>query len=151
MAWKLQGADPEARVVVVVSLNLLDPLLDAMETPQSAAAAGQEISSRNLLNPHPDCLAEITIEYPYLQERYEFFRLGMSARPCDDKVLDRPRVQFDLLREAEGKYTQIDRRQAGALAAPHDRALHAQSGAHQRRSDGQRLRSGGGGALGGGR
>ena len=39
MAWKLQGADPDASVVVVVSLNLLDPLLDAMETPQDAARA----------------------------------------------------------------------------------------------------------------
>ena len=28
----------------------------------------------------------------------------MSAPPYDDKVLDRPRVQFDLMREAEGKY-----------------------------------------------
>src|SRR6202165_1061896 len=34
MAWKLQGADPLAQVFVVVSLNLLDPLLDAMESPQ---------------------------------------------------------------------------------------------------------------------
>src|SRR5579863_8920898 len=34
MAWKLQGTDPLAQVFVVVSLNLLDPLLDAMETPQ---------------------------------------------------------------------------------------------------------------------
>src|SRR5580692_11331336 len=34
MAWRLQGADPTGNVVVVVSLNLLDPLLDAMETPQ---------------------------------------------------------------------------------------------------------------------
>src|ERR1022692_406802 len=31
MAWKLQGADPMATVAVVVSLNMLDPLLDAME------------------------------------------------------------------------------------------------------------------------
>ena len=30
IAWKLQGADPLARVLVVVSLNLLDPVLDAM-------------------------------------------------------------------------------------------------------------------------
>src|ERR1700691_5633909 len=36
MAWKLQGVDPLAPVFVVVSLNLLDPLLDAMETPQDA-------------------------------------------------------------------------------------------------------------------
>ena len=37
MAWKLQGADPLAQVLVVVSLNLLDPVLDAMEAPQDAA------------------------------------------------------------------------------------------------------------------
>ena len=34
MAWKLQGADRSRGVVAVVALNLLDPLLDAMETPQ---------------------------------------------------------------------------------------------------------------------
>src|ERR1700686_2799533 len=34
MAWKLQGADPLAQVFVVVSLNLLDPLLDGMEVPR---------------------------------------------------------------------------------------------------------------------
>ena len=104
MAWKLQGADPEATVVAVVALNMLDPLLDAMETPQPPPSKGKKYEPE-LLNPHPDCLAEITIEFPYLQERYEFYRLGMSAPPYDDKVLDRPRVQFDLMREAEGKYT----------------------------------------------
>jgi len=104
MAWKLQGADPEATVVAVVAINMLDPLLDAMETPQAPPGRGKKYQPE-LLNPHPDCLAEITIEFPYLQERYEFYRLGMSAPPYDDKVLDRPRVQFDLMREAEGKYT----------------------------------------------
>jgi hypothetical protein len=99
MAWKLQGADPEARVAVVVSLNLLDPLLDAMETPQPAPGRSKKFDVR-LLNPHPDCLAEITVEYPYLQERYEFFRLEMK----DEARLDRPRVQLELLREAEAKY-----------------------------------------------
>ena len=100
MAWKLQGADPSARVTVVVSLNLLDPLLDAMESPQPAPARGHKIETR-LLNPHPDCLAEITIEYPYLQERYEFFRLDLKG----EENLDRPHVQLDLLREAEARYT----------------------------------------------
>jgi hypothetical protein len=103
MAWKLQGADPDASVVAVVALNMLDPLLDAMESPQPPPTRGKKYQPE-LLNPHPDCLAEITIEIPYLQERYEFFRLGMSTPPYDDKVLDRPRVQFDLMREAEGKY-----------------------------------------------
>ena len=97
MAWKLQGADPSGKVFVVVSLNLLDPLLDAMESPAAQPAAAKPFDVR-LLNPHPDCLAEITIEYPYLQERYEFFRLDLRG----EETLDRPHVQLDLLREAEG-------------------------------------------------
>jgi hypothetical protein len=99
MAWKLQGAEPGASVVAVVSLNLLDPLLDAMETPQPQPARGKNPDVQ-LLNPHPECLAEITMEAPYLQERYEFFRLDLRG----EETLDRPRVQFDLLREAEAKY-----------------------------------------------
>jgi hypothetical protein len=104
MAWKLQGADPDANVVAVVALNMLDPLLDAMEAPQPPPPRGQKFEPE-LLNPHPDCLAEITIEFPYLLERYEFFRLGMGSEPCDEKPLDRPRVQMDLLAEAAEKYT----------------------------------------------
>ncbi len=102
MAWKLQGADPDAHVFVVVSLNLLDPLLDAMEAPQDAPAPRRRNPEVRLLNPHPDCLAEITVEYPYIQERYEFFRLDLR----NEDLLDRPKVQYDLLREAEAKYTQ---------------------------------------------
>jgi hypothetical protein len=102
MAWKLQGADPLARVVVVVSLNLLDPLLDAMETPQEPPSVRAKKFDIRLLNPHPECLAEITIEYPYLQERYEFFRLEMQG----EERLDRPRVQLELMREAEAKYNE---------------------------------------------
>ena len=34
IAWKLQGIDPLAEAVMVVALNLLDPVLDAMEIPQ---------------------------------------------------------------------------------------------------------------------
>ena len=99
MAWKLQGADPLAAVFVVVSLNLLDPLLDAMERPQEAPRSRRPPEIR-LLNPHPDCLAEITLEYPYLQDRYEKFRGPMEP----DEMIDRPKVQFDLLREAEAEY-----------------------------------------------
>ncbi len=99
MAWKLQGADPGAKVFVVVALNMLDPLLDAMESPQAAPARGSHYEIL-LLNPHPECLAEITIEYPYLQERYEFFRLEMKG----EETLDRPKVQYDLLQEAAAKY-----------------------------------------------
>lgn len=98
MAWKLQGTDPLASVLVVVSLNLLDPLLDAMEVPQDPPGGAPKREVR-LLNPHPDCLAEITVEYPYLQERYESFRGAMP-----EEFVSRPRVQLDLLRDAEAEY-----------------------------------------------
>jgi hypothetical protein len=100
MAWKLQGADPLARVLVVVSLNLLDPLLDAMEEPQPPPAGKTSRADVELLNPHPDCLAEITVEYPYLQYRYEQFRAAMQ----DDNLADRRRSQIALLADAEGSY-----------------------------------------------
>src|SRR5947207_2447604 len=34
IAWKLQGADPLASTFVVLSLNLLDPVLEAIQVPQ---------------------------------------------------------------------------------------------------------------------
>jgi hypothetical protein len=74
IAWKLQGCDPLARVLVVVSLNLLDPVLDAMDEPQAQPMSRLRREGVRVLNPHPDSLAEITIEYPYLQYRYEQFR-----------------------------------------------------------------------------
>ncbi len=100
IAWKLQGTDPLAGVFVVVSLNLLDPLLDAMEEPQFEPAARANRKDVELLNPHPDCLAEITFEYPYLQYRYEQFRVSME----DEKLADRRRAQLALLYDAEKAY-----------------------------------------------
>ena len=85
---------------VVLSLNMLDPVLDAMEEPQAEPMGRRRRAGVQVLNPHPDCLAEITIEYPYLQWRYEQYRAGMS----DDSLIDRPRVQLALLREAEKSY-----------------------------------------------
>ncbi|MFB3778820.1 MAG: hypothetical protein ACE141_14475 [Bryobacteraceae bacterium] len=100
IAWKLQGADPLARVFVVVSLNLLDPVLDAMEEPQSPPAGRSSRSGVELLNPHPDCLNEITVEYPYLQYRYEQYREAMG----DESLADRRRSQLALLADAEKAY-----------------------------------------------
>jgi hypothetical protein len=99
MAWKLQGADPMATVLVVVSLNLLDALLDAVETPQEPPPRPLVNSDDvQLFNLHPDCLAEVTSEYPFLQWRYE--QSLVEPSPCPD----RRRVQLDLLREAEAAY-----------------------------------------------
>jgi len=100
IAWKLQGADPLAEILVVVSLNLLDPVLDAMETPQQEPPRPRRRREAELINPHPDCLAEITIEYPYLQEQWERHRLSPPAT----EPIDRRRVQFALLKDAETDY-----------------------------------------------
>ena len=96
IAWKLQGTDPLARVMVVLSLNLLDPVLDAMEKPQPEPDRRRR-DDLQLVNPHPECLGEITSEYPFLQERYEMFRVEMQ----EPSMVDRPKVQMAVFREAE--------------------------------------------------
>ena len=102
MAWKLQGCDPLATACVVVSLASLDPLLDAMDVPQEAPPAPpvRLFRSSRLCNLHPDCLAEVTGEIPYYQQRYEQMRKGNLA----EARVERPRWQLDLLREAEAEY-----------------------------------------------
>jgi len=101
IAWKLQGADPEARVFVVLGLNLLDPVLDAMEEPQAQPLGRTHREGIQLLNPHPDCLAEITAEYPALQWRYETAR---TSDPGDARLGDRRHAQLAVFREAEKEY-----------------------------------------------
>ncbi|MDQ2900836.1 MAG: hypothetical protein M3Y07_13715, partial [Acidobacteriota bacterium] len=98
IAWKLQGTDPLARVLVVISLNLLDPVLDAMERPQAQPMTRRRRGIQ-LLNPHPESLAEITVEYPYLQHRYEESRYEESRA-----MVNRLAVQSAVFREAEKLY-----------------------------------------------
>src|SRR4029078_4188100 len=100
IAWKLQGTDPLARVMMVVSLNLLDPVLDSMEQPQAQPMARTRRAGLQIVNPHPESLAEITMEYPFLQERYEQFRAAMT----ENSLVDRRHAQFALFREAEKTY-----------------------------------------------
>jgi hypothetical protein len=128
IAWKMQGCDPLARVMVVVSLNLLDPVLDAMERPQAQPMARVRREAVRVLNPTPESLAEITVEYPFLQDRYERFRglitgaqsgqakapapgpasasdavVGQALSPAH-ALIDRRHAQLALYREAEKSY-----------------------------------------------
>ena len=134
-------------MLVVVSLNLLDPVLDAMEKPQAQPMARLRREGVQVLNPHPECLAEITIEYPYLQDRYEQFRGEMD----DAGIVDRRHVQLALFREAEKTYeTNTGERMAHwqrRLLARYTRNLALVN----QRADGAHLRPHGGGALGRGR
>lgn len=102
MAWKLQGANPMAEVCVVVALNMLDPLLDAMEIPQEEPPKPRTrlFGRAELFNLHPDCLAEVTSDAPYYQELYENARRENSTA----FQIDRPRWQLALLRDAEKEY-----------------------------------------------
>jgi hypothetical protein len=100
IAWKLQGTSPETRVLVVVSLNLLDPVLDAMEQPQAQPLARTRRDGIEILNPHPDSLGEICIEYPRLQWRYENFRQLLT----DTNLIDRRHAQLAVFRDAEKEY-----------------------------------------------
>jgi hypothetical protein len=99
VAWKLQGTNPLDKVLVVLSLNLLDPVLDAMEEPQPEPRRRR--CEAELLNPHPDCLAEITTEYPYLQHLYDESRGPLG----EAEAIDRRRAQLDVLRDAEAALT----------------------------------------------
>ena len=101
MAWKLQGADPLASTCAVISLNMLDCMLDAMEVPQEEPPQGRTrlFHTAELFNLHPDCLAEVTAETPYYQEIYEEGRRDLGCFQ-----LDRTRWQLRLLREAEKEY-----------------------------------------------
>ncbi len=103
MAWKLQGADPFASVCAVVALNMLDPVLDAMQAPQEEApvARARRFGRAEIFNLHPDCLAEVTSEPPYYQELYNEAR----EQSLDAFRLDRPRWQLALLRDAEKEYS----------------------------------------------
>jgi hypothetical protein len=100
IAWKLQGANPLARVLVVVSLNLLDPVLDAMEEPQAQPMARTRREGVELIHPHPESLGEILLDYPALQWRYENFR----AARAETNLIDRRHAQLAVLREAEKEY-----------------------------------------------
>ena len=99
MAWRLQGTDPERPTLVVLSLNLLESVLDAMEEPQEAPRARRGAQAE-LVNPHPECLAQITAEYPFLQELYEQYRTWMEP----EELADRRLAQFRLLKESERNY-----------------------------------------------
>ncbi len=100
IAWKLQGANPQANVLVVLSLNLLDAVLDAMQEPQAQPLARTHREGVELFNPHPDSLGEITVEYPALQWRYETFRPLLT----DMALIDRRHAQLAVFREAEKEY-----------------------------------------------
>ncbi|MCL4782387.1 MAG: hypothetical protein KJZ70_05070 [Bryobacterales bacterium] len=102
MAWKLQGANPEAMTAVVLSFALLEPVRRAFAVPQEEPTDVLRRDGLHLANAHPECLAEILSEYPFLQVQYERARM----EPLDAMQLDRLRVQYALFGETEAVHEQ---------------------------------------------
>jgi hypothetical protein len=87
IAWKLQSCDPTAEVLVVISLNLLDPVLEAVEYPQDEPLS-QTHRDLQVMNLHPDCLVEVLGEFPFLQSVYESRRYGLPSIDLSDNEVD---------------------------------------------------------------
>ena len=83
IAWKLQSCDPTAEVLVVISLNLLDPVIEAVQSPQDEPLS-QTRREIQVMNLHPDCLAEVLTEFPFLQSVYEARRYGIPSIQEDE-------------------------------------------------------------------
>ena len=84
----------------------LEPVLDAMERPQAQPLARRKRDGVQLFNPHPACLAEVTLEYPFLQARYEEFRLALpgAGKEATQQIHHRRHVQLAVFRESEKTY-----------------------------------------------
>ena len=133
LASKLQAIDPDASAWVVVSLNLLDPLLEAMEQSQVQPLRKVRRRGVQVLNLHPECLSEVLTDFPFLQAVYESRRNGEAPPPPPDPTtrqvrgfsviggprenpslaairrgarnpLERQRLHFQLFAEAERQY-----------------------------------------------
>ena len=115
IAWKLQGADPTAAGACGCFAESARP--DARRhgsVRRNSRRALRGFQDIQLVNPHPDCLAEITIEYPYLQDRYEFYRIDTM----DERLIDKPHAQFESAARSRGRVRAQHGREDGALASP---------------------------------
>ena len=102
MAWKLQGSNPERKILAIVSLNLVDATLELLQEPQSPPIHPHSAARRLMTLSHldPDSLAGNTVEMPLVIERYEKYRQHMA----DPNLVNRRLVQQHLLRDAELRY-----------------------------------------------
>ncbi len=117
MAWKLQGTNPETVTAAVLSFALLEPVREAFATPREEPADVLRRDGLHLANAHPECLAEILSEYPFLQQEYERARL----EPLEHMRLDRLKVQYDLFTAAEA----VHQRETGETVKGWQRRLFA--------------------------
>jgi hypothetical protein len=117
MAWKLQGANPESTTAVVLSLGVWHPVLAALPEPCDEPVDRIRRDGLHLTNAHPDCLAEILNEPPWMQWEYERIRL----EPESSMVADRLKLQYDMVSVAALRYQE----ETGESLQPWQRRLMA--------------------------
>ena len=125
MAWKLQGANPEAMTAVVLSFALLEPVRRAFAVPQEEPT---DVLRRT------GCIWRTRIRSAWrrFSASTRFSRCSMNARmePLDAMRLDRLRVQYAL--SGNGSRARAGNRgKRGGLAAEALCTLHAEPGHHQ--------------------
>jgi hypothetical protein len=103
--------------MVVLSLSLLDPVLDAMERPQTQPMRKVRRSGIQILNLHPECLAEVCTEMPFLQAVYEARRTGAPSLPDTPAALEREVQGFGVIEKPkeEPKAAAVGRAVRGSL------------------------------------
>jgi hypothetical protein len=71
----------EGDVFAVVGLPMIDAVLEALDRPQAQPLSVPRREAVSLLNLHPDSLAEVLTEMPFLQAVYERRRSGLPPEP----------------------------------------------------------------------
>ena len=144
IAWKLQGTNPLEPGLGGASRSTCST---PCSTPWKSHRTNPRRSRRRdagIMNPHPDCLAEITTEYPYLQHLYEELPRQMMNQAG---AIDRRRAQLALFRDAETALRVNTGETVDALAAPPHSPLYPQSRPVLRRPYGRAVRPHRGRAL----
>ena len=154
IAFALQTlvAECQGEVLAVIGLPLLEAVLEALDRPQAEPLAVQRREGVKLMHLHPECLAEVLTEMPFVQAVYERRRLGLPPEP--EPAPARLTRQYGLLRvlggasptQANSVSAAVDRvaRRVGPPEAPLDRQrvllrLFAEAERLYRENTGERL------------
>jgi hypothetical protein len=68
-------------VLAVVGLPMVEAVLQALDRPQAQPLSVARRETVSVLHLHPDCLAEVLTEMPFLQAVYERRRAGLPPEP----------------------------------------------------------------------
>jgi hypothetical protein len=74
-------AETDGEVIAVIGLPLLDAVLEALARPQAQPLSVPHREGVSVMHLHPESLAEVLTEMPFLQAVYERRRAGLPPEP----------------------------------------------------------------------